>query len=134
MLYYAKEMLGGAGRTDSWTLTSGLSGSAPNRFSGYRTAAPIIGSLSPLVSAVYGGATVNAIYWNENGGAGGPYFIELAINANVANSGWTTLTIGATTFLRSAGSYTAGAITAWDWTYPSNIFGIAGTVTTVTLT
>lgn len=47
-----------------------------------------------------------------------------------SNSGWTTMTIGSTSFSRTSASFTQGSTTTWTWTTAlSNPFGTSGTVT-----
>ena len=49
------------------------------------------------------------------------------------NSGWETMTVGATTLNRSAASYdNNGSQTTWTWSGQSNLFGSAGNTRTVT--
>lgn len=59
------------------------------------------------------------------------YMLTLQITGNNANSGWSTLTIGSTTFSRTSATYSyvsSNNHTQWSWgSISTNPFGISGT-------
>ena len=51
-------------------------------------------------------------------------FVKFEVSGVAPNSGWTTLTIGSESYLRTAASYSVGSTTVWQWnTVPPNPFG-----------
>ena len=109
---------------DTQTITSGSTSTGTDPFFnwyGYKgTGSPTFGSISDGTSNIYAGATINGIYFYEEGsvGAGGYYIrdVILVINGTQSNSGWTTMTIGSTSFTRaSAGFSTSGGVSTWTW-------------------
>jgi len=81
---------------------------------GYST----FGSLSPTTSSVYGTAITDlyVIDTSDNVATSGPGSMVWTVTGTQANSGWTTMTIGTTSFLRSAATYSTGAgLTSWTW-------------------
>lgn len=118
---------------DTQTITSGLSGSAPDRIRGYDSS-PALGSISDGTSNLYSGATVLELYHDESVDS-----VIFKVNGVVANSGWTTLNITGGTgaiLARSAASFsTAGSVSTWTWTgVGGNPTGGNGTVITATFT
>lgn len=119
MLHSTRMMLarpasGGGGTLDTQTVTVGGSGSAfgQNRKRGF--IASSIGSISDGTSNIYGGAGISELFWDEAGG--GEPFYQLTI-AGAANSGWTTMMIGSTSFTRASAGYSAGT---WNWAAPGS--------------
>lgn len=135
MLHSTRMMLarpasGGGGTLDTQTVTVGGSGSAffLDRKRGF--IASSIGSISDGTSNVYSGSAITELYWDE---AGGVPFYQLTI-AGAANSGWTTMMIGSTSFTRASAGYSAGT---WNWAAPSStvstqVFGSIGGGVSVT--
>lgn len=119
----------GGGHLDTQTVTTGTSGTsgALDRKRGFISGT--IGSISDGTSNVYSGTAIDQLYWDENGG--GTAFYKLAIGA-VANSGWSTMTIGSTVLARASGTYSSGT---WTWNTTDGVgvqaFGSAGSVKTV---
>jgi len=110
---------------DAQLVTTGGTGTAinQNRIRGYSQGS--FGSINPGTSAIYGGANVTNMTWNENGGTPNSYYF-LAITG-ATNTGWTTLTIGSFTFLRASATFGGGG---WTWvttdTAASQAFGANG--------
>ena len=127
----------GVAALDIQTVTTGASGTIPNRLRGF-TSSPAVGSIVDGTSNIYAGAAVNSLLWNENGGGGAQEY-ELSI-AGATNTGWTTLTIqstaGTVTLLRA--SATSFFLSRWAWTTTdllgAQVFGTASTVVTCTFT
>ncbi len=116
MLHSTRMMLarpasGGGGTLDTQTITVGGYDSAFEHQRGF--IASWIGSISDGTSNIYGGAGISELFWGE---AGGDPFYELTI-AGAANSGWTTMMIGSTSFTRASAAYSAGT---WNWAAPSS--------------
>lgn len=118
--------LAGAGRRilDTQTITSGSANTGSDPFFnwyGFKgTGSPTFGSISDGTSNLYSGAAINGIYFYEAGsiGAGGYYdrSVILVINGTQSNSGWTTMTVGTTTYVRTAASFsTSGGVSTWTW-------------------
>ena len=81
---------------------------------GYST----FGSLSPTTSSVYGTAITDlyAVDTTDTVATSGPGSLVWTVTGTQANSGWTTMTIGTTSFLRSAATHsTGGGFTSWTW-------------------
>jgi len=118
---------GGVSQLDVQTVTTGSSGTAPlqDRVRGYNSAIPI-GSIVDGTSNIYGGATIASLFWDENGGAPNQYYYLAIVGAT--NTGWTTLTIGSLSLLRTAATFGVGA--NWTWTttdiVSTQAFGING--------
>ena len=100
------------------------------------------GSISDGTSNLYSGASILQIQyiWDTTYPTSG---VTLTIaGTNRANSGWTTLTIGSTPYLRTSANYTAnsGGNTYWSWYEGSDNngsedpFGATGTTTTCVFT
>lgn len=144
MLHYARMMLsrfagvgGGGGTLDTQTVTTGASGTAVNqdRVRGFVNGG--LGAIADGTSNVYAGAAFLQLYWDENGG-GGADQIVLTIAGAQANSGWTSITIGAVTLARGAANFiVAGGNSSWTWPNTNYLattqpFGGNGAVKTVT--
>ena len=76
------------------------------------------------------GATIEALFHTTAANLG----IRLIIsdNASISNSGWSTLTIGSSSLLRtdaifSQGTGGQGFRATWQWSTASNLFGTSGT-------
>lgn len=87
------------------------------------------GSLSyTTVGTISGSPTVTALYWDTSDA------LYLAMNGITSNSGWSTLTIGSTSFSRTSGyHWTYGTGSTWSWYVSTNPIGTSGTKT-VTIT
>ena len=108
---------------DTQTVTSGstTTGTDPYfNWYGYKNGSPAFGSISDGTSNIYAGAAINGIFFYEAGsiGAGGFYerSVILIINGTQSNSGWSTMTVGTTTYARTDASFsTAGGVSTWTW-------------------
>lgn len=96
---------------------------------------------------IQSGAKVSMVSWSDFSGVGLRFCID--DNATVPNSGWSTLTIGSSTFSRTSATYTTatnvaaqsgtnnaqGTRSQWQWTTAGNPFGTSsGTVLTFKVT
>lgn len=78
----------------------------------------VFGSIAPTTSSVYGTdiTYLYAIGVTDNIATSGPGSLVWTVTGTQANSGWTTMTIGTTPFLRSAATHsTSGGYTSWTW-------------------
>lgn len=105
------------------------------------------GSISDGTSNIYGGAAIEDVYHLFNDGFDYE-IVYLTIAGTRANSGWTTMTIGSTDYIRTNATYNQGPSNApnsanWLWLVYSNNqtgsalvnpFSSSGTTTTVTFT
>lgn len=120
----------GSAVLDTQTVTVGGTGTLPNRLRGYTSG---LGSIVDGTSNIYGGATVQTIWYDENGGSGAQIY-KLSING-ATNSGWTTLTIGSKALNRVDATFATG-----NWTWPTadllnaQAFGAIGSVVVCTFT
>ena len=143
---------GGGGNLDSQTVTigqttSGTGGSGlPNGTTvrrGFLISGSSVGSISDGTSNLYSGASILELKYQYDTYyplSGASVTIQ---GTNRANSGWTTLTIGSTAYLRTNATYSAnfGGNTVWTWT-PSthdnngsaDPFGSTGATTTCVFT
>ncbi|CAB4152521.1 hypothetical protein UFOVP616_18 [uncultured Caudovirales phage] len=116
---------------DIQTVTTGVSGTAPNRIVGWRLSGPV-GAINDATSNIYAGAAITALYWSENGGTF-PFYILTITGAT--NTGWTTLNIGGQDFLRTSATF---GTSSWSWstfdTITTQSFGVASTPVTCTFT
>lgn len=117
------------GALDTQTVTVGGDGTvgAGNRRKGFISGA--IGSISDGTSNLYSGAAILELASEEQGG-GGSFDIIFTITGLVANSGWTSLTVGGATTLNraSASSFATGSGNSiWRWVNAGNPFGSSGT-------
>lgn len=114
------------GHLDTQTVTTGASGSVPNRLRGYSSFAPT-GSIVDGTSNVAGNLTIDELVWDEFGG-GGSQVYRLTITG-ASNSGFTTLTIGSTVLTRTSATFGSGI---WSWvtadTVGTQSFGAASNV------
>ena len=114
----------GSAVLDIQTVTTSGAGTVPNRLRGYTSG---LGSIVDGTSNIYGGATVQTIWYDENGGSGAQIYL-LSING-ATNSGWSTLTIGTKALNRVDATFATG-----NWTWPTTdlvtnqAFGIIGSV------
>ena len=115
--------------TDDRTITIG-SGSFGGFINGHgftsvaNSAGFAFGSISSNTIGFSGfNVTIEAVYH---------IFNQLVFKAstNPGNSGWTSMTVGSTTFNRTDATYTSGSIATWQWT-SSNVIGtsVGGTQT-----
>ncbi|MGY8864343.1 MAG: hypothetical protein ACKVJK_01805 [Methylophagaceae bacterium] len=147
---------GGGGNLDSQTVTVGsyqqnnAGGSgAPSSATVYEgrfvyNTVNTYGSISDGTSNVYSGAAIEAVRYSWTT-VYGTSNLWLVITGNNANSGWTTLTIGSTAYLRTNAfyAYDSGIFpnaSAWYWNLSSDTtganspFGADGTTTTCVFT
>lgn len=118
---------GGAAILDTQTVTRGTTstGSDPYfNWAGYKgTGSPTFGSISDGTSNVYAGATINGLYFFEEGSvAGGGFYtrqIIWEVDGTQSNSGWSTMTVGTTTYARTDATFSAsGGVSTWIWNIP----------------
>lgn len=127
-------LVGSTGSLDAQTVTTGASGSLPNRQRGYH-AVPALGSIADGTSNVYAGAAVTELYYSEDGvdGSSGIYVLRIT---GATNSGWTTLTIGSKALLRAAADSFLGG--QWQWitsdTIGTQAFGASSNVVNCSFT
>lgn len=124
---------GGEAALDTQTVTTGLSGTIPERLRGYDSS-PALGSISDGTSNLYSGATILELYHDEDIDS-----VIFKVNGVQANSGWTTLTISGgagVSLLRASASFsTAGSVSTWTWASAGgNPFGGSGTTITAIFT
>lgn len=110
----------------------------PNTATGVHgaTGSPVFGSMgSNSVSSIQSGAKISALVHNSLVGVR----LQIDDNAAVSNSGFTSLTVGSTTYARTAASFTSGSnlnnnsqgqVGTWTWgaAGSANPFGTSGTV------
>jgi hypothetical protein len=123
-------VLAGSGSAilDTQTVTRGTASAGADpfqNFAGYRgTGSPTFGSISDGTSDIYAGATINGLYFFEEGtSVGGTGFytrsIIWVVNGTQSNSGWSTVTIGTTTYTRADATFsTSGGVSTWTWFEP----------------
>lgn len=117
---------GGSSILDTQTVTRGTTTTGTDPFSnwaGYQNTGPSFGSISDGTSNVYAGATINGLYFYEEGSSGafGYYTRQIIwiVNGTQSNSGWSTMTIGSTTYNRTDATFsTSGGVSAWYWNIP----------------
>ena len=112
--------------TDDRTLTIGSGNIGFLTAIGFLSAnADILGGFGSISSNTIGfsgfNVTIEAVYFLNNG-------IYFRASSNPGNSGWTSMTIGSTTFNRTDATYTSGSIATWLWS-SSNVIGTSGTQT-----
>jgi hypothetical protein len=145
---------GGGGSNDSQTVTvgshaesfppSGLIPASTTNFKGFFTNIYATeGSISDGTSNLYGGASIVELQYTWSNVFGISRVILSIAGNNRANSGWTTLTIGTTSYSRTNATYSAtnGANTTWVWsispadlTGAQNPFAATGQTTTCVFT
>ena len=141
---------GGSSNLDSQTVTVGSSTSASGG-SGAPAGTTVrrgysgiysIGSVSDGTSNLYSGALFSEIQYTWDTIYPISAFTLRIVGASRANSGWTTLTIGTTSYQRSSAQYApdAGGDTYWTWfagtdnTGAGNPFSGTGTTTNCVFT
>lgn len=103
-----------AAETEEVTVSSAfLSGVT---YYGYKSGSGAFGTIDDGVFAKKGGASVAILAW----GAGGLF---LGLDGPQSNDGWTSMTVGGQTFLRSAASFASGTPSQWSWSAMVNPFG-----------
>ena len=115
--------------TDDRTLTiySGSTGGFGVAY-GFASAAASVGSAFGSISSNTIGfsgfnVTIEAVYHILNQ-------LVFKASTNPGNSGWTSMTVGSTTFNRTdAITYVSGTIATWSWSSSSNVIGTSGTQT-----
>ena len=118
---------GGGGNLDSQTVTvgehstSGGGSGVPNNTSVYKgfftMSSTTYGSIADGTSNLYSGAAITELRYQWNTVFSTANLRLHVTGANRANSGWTTLTIGSTAYLRTNATYTAdqSGETTWLW-------------------
>ena len=117
----------GASAVSNWsaTLTVGSNTVAKVTSKGYSTAFSVVnafGSVTDNTVDNFGGSTLHGLYSVLS-------FVILRITGNHANSGFSTLTVGSSTYSRTAAIHSYDAtnnFTQWQWN-SSNPFGSSGT-------
>ena len=100
---------------------------------------------SPLAAGQSGTPAITDLRWYSYGGEAtnlDTAYVRLALDKEVSNGGWETMTIGNTTYDRSSAAFTAGSGTStWTWSQTwnesgsTNPFGpTAGATRTITWT
>ena len=115
------------GYLDSQRVTVGFySGGYPTgsaTFYGYIGDGKILDGTSNL----YSGATINELYWWQEGA-----ILYWSIAGNYTNTGWTTMKVGSTNFSRSSATFSSGGgTTSWTWNAGDNPFGSIGSTVPV---
>lgn len=92
------------------------------------------GSVSDGTCNFKSGAALRRLQWNSNN------ILMFALNGTHTNSGWTTMTIGSTSYSRSSASFvqfgSSPTVTRWEWSgITTNPYGTTtGATRTVTFT
>ena len=83
------------------------------------------GSISDGTSNLYSGASIVELYYTWNTVYGVSYLALRIDGGSLANSGWTTLTVGTTAFQRTAATYNGNSSgdTQWTWTTSGDLTG-----------
>ena len=117
---------------DTQTVTIGGIGSPAgvDRTRGYVRSS--FGSISSGNSGLYGGAQIYELYWAETSDR-----VFFKVVGALSNSGWTSMTVGSTTFNRTSAVFSiSGGYTTWSWGPVGGIgsqpFGAGGATRTVT--
>jgi hypothetical protein len=128
----------GASAVSNWsaTLTVGYSSAFKIYSYGYFVGDflnPAMGSLTDTTVDNYSGSpSLHRLLWSTTG------LLNLQILGNLANSGWSTLTIGSTTFSRTSATYSYVAtpnVTQWFYTgISTSPMGSSGGTRSVSLT
>lgn len=116
----------GSAALDTQTVTSGsLSGGSNPYYTYYGYSdgtgtAGSFGSIADGTSDIYSGAAIKGLYFYELGYSSPPTGyttrqVRLVIAGNQANSGWSSIKIGDTTYSRASASYSASTNTTWIW-------------------
>lgn len=122
----------GASAVTNWSSTMTVGGATVFKMVNYGyyigdAFSPSFGSVTDSTVDNYSGASLRRLSWS------GVAMLNLQIDGNNANSGWSTLTIGSTTFSRASAVYqvvspTSNGYAQWLWTsITSNPFGTSGT-------
>jgi len=142
---------GGSSNLDSQTVTVGQTttatggGGLPNGTQyrrGYSGIGTTFGSISDGTSNIYSGASISQIQYLWDTAFPTSAAVLIIAGTNKANSGWTTLTIGTTSYQRASANYTAdsGGNTQWYWYFGDDYngtddpFGNTGGTTTCVFT
>ena len=110
--------------TDNYTITIGSRNIGFFLAYGFASAATgfQMGAISANTIGFSGfNVTIEGVYWTANK-------IFFRASTNPGNSGWTSMTVGSTTFNRTDATYVSGTIATWSWT-SSNVMGTSGTQT-----
>jgi hypothetical protein len=104
-------------------------------YSGFKTTAPTIGSISDGTSNIYGGAAITGLFFFQEIYVSPPvgYTTRQLILSitGASDSGWTTMKVGSTSFNRTSAAFFASG--TWVWNIPiSNPFVSEGDPFTAT--
>lgn len=125
---------GTAAFLDTQTVTVGFQTfTIDDRYSDqYGFALSAYGSISDgMINFLSGAAVQNIAYINGFDGTDFYSNVTFAVTGGFPNSGWSSMRINGTTFLRSAASYSSGAATTWLWSGAANPFPGIGASTAV---
>jgi hypothetical protein len=127
---------GGGSNLDSQTVTvgthtqsfaggSGLPASTGHWRGKFTNSYATAGSISDGTSNLYSGASIVELYYTWNTVYGVSYLALRIDGGSLANSGWTTLTVGTTAFQRTAATYNGSSSgdTQWTWTTSGDLTG-----------
>lgn len=130
MLAYARMLLGrkSGGGADTQAVTAGTRGNPvlQTRRIGYINAAAglgaALGSIADGTSDLYAGATILALYWDEDGGSPNDSF-NFIVSGIQLNSGWTQMVVnGGAPLLRANASFSNVSDTQWSWPSTGSLF------------
>lgn len=117
---------GGSSVLDTQTVTSAVLNGGTNPYYTYYgysdgTGTPSsFGSIADGTSNIYSGAAIKGLYFYEEGYTSPPVGytvrqVKLVIAGSQANSGWSNIKIGSTTYSRASATYSASTNTTWTW-------------------
>ena len=123
----------GGGTLDTQTVTTGVSGTAVNGNRDRGFVLSSLGSCSSGNSAIYSSAVIRELDSWEDDSQSTLFNTTFVVTGVVANSGWTSMSVGGgTALLRANATYsTAGGNSNWTWFNTGNLFGAAGAVKVV---
>lgn len=143
--FYGKNGLPGSGQIrfsdfygksnylDQQVITVGAYSNSPYYYRGLINGGGQAGSISDGTSNLYGGATIQELYFRAYFQDSNPETI-LKIVGTHANSGWTTMTINGAVYYRANATFSyTGGMSMWRWPGLTNPFGLtAGVQVTAT--
>lgn len=99
---------------------SGLPANTSNYKGFFNYSSTRYGSISDGTSNLYSGAAIEELFYTWNNVYSINLFSLEIVGTSRANSGWTTLTVNGTSYLRTSASYNANASgnTRWTWSAP----------------
>ena len=125
---------GGGGNLDSQTVTSGshaqafpggsgLPANTSNWHGKYTNSYDTAGSISDGTSNLYSGASIVELYYFWNTVYDISYLALRVDGSSLANSGWTTLTIGTESYQRTSATYNGSQSGDTQWTWAGDTDG-----------